>query len=64
MTKSKSVQPADVPPIPNPHYEALLRMRTNNPGAWQVLSPQTKAAVGYYEIAKREHEKQQQQPAA
>ncbi|MBA3766292.1 MAG: hypothetical protein H0W99_04755 [Acidobacteria bacterium] len=43
------------PAIPNPHYEALLRMREHNPGAWRVLSPNTKLAVLYYEAAKREH---------
>lgn len=42
--------------IPNPHYEALLRMRERNPSAWRVLSPQTKQAVMYYEIAKRQAE--------
>ncbi len=43
--------------FPNPHYEALLQMREQNPGAWRVLSPNTKLAVQYYEIAKREHER-------
>jgi hypothetical protein len=40
------------PPIPNPHYEALLKMREHNQNAWRILSPQTKYAVQYYEIAK------------
>ena len=43
--------------FPNQHYETLLRMRTNNPVAWRVLSPNTKLAVQYYEAAKREHER-------
>jgi hypothetical protein len=44
--------------FPNPHYESLLRMRTNNPVAWRVLSPNTKLAVLYYEAAKRQHEQE------
>lgn len=51
--KESNEQPA----IPNPHYEALLRMREHNPGAWRVLSPNTKLAVQYYEAAKREQER-------
>jgi hypothetical protein len=43
--------------FPNPHYESLLRMRTNKPRAWRVLSPNTKLAVQYYEAAKHEHER-------
>lgn len=50
---------AEPPAIPNAHYEALLRMRSTNPGAWRVLSPNTKLAVQYYEAAKREHERLQ-----
>jgi hypothetical protein len=48
--KNKDPEPA----IPNAHYEALLRMRANNPGAWRVLSPNTKLAVEWYLAAKRE----------
>ncbi|HKC63802.1 MAG TPA: hypothetical protein VKB86_09195 [Pyrinomonadaceae bacterium] len=47
----------ELPAIPNAHYEALLKMRSNNPSAWRVLSPNTKLAVQYYEAAKREHER-------
>jgi hypothetical protein len=54
-----SNKPDEQPPIPNAHYEALLRMRDNNPSAWRVLSPNTKAAVQYYEIAKRKSEQEQ-----
>ena len=50
MRREKNEPPA----IPNAHYEALLRMRENNPSAWRVLSPNTKLAVQYYEAAKRE----------
>lgn len=49
-------KPDEQPPIPNAHYEELLRMRSNNPIAWRVLSPNTKAAVQYYEIAKQKFE--------
>ena len=48
-------QVAETPGVPNAHYEALLRMKEHNPGARQVLSPNTKLAVQYYEAAKREH---------
>jgi hypothetical protein len=51
MNKSDELQ------FPNPHYEALLRMREHNPRAWRVLSPNTKLAVQYYEAAKRVHER-------
>jgi hypothetical protein len=51
---------SEQPPIPNAHYEALLRMRENNPSAWHVLSPNTKAAVQYYEIARLKFEQDQQ----
>lgn len=45
----------DRPAIPNAHYEALLRMREQNPVAFRVLSPNTRLAVLYYEAAKHEH---------
>ena len=48
-------QTADQLTFPHPHYEALLRMREQNPTAFRVLSPNTRLAVLYYEAAKREH---------
>ncbi len=51
--RHKSQQPT-APPAPDPHYEALLRMRTNNPTAFRVRPRNTRPAVLYYKAAKRE----------
>ena len=52
--RHKSQQPTAPPTIPDPHYEALFRMRSNNPTALSVRPPNTRPAVLYDEGAKRE----------
>jgi hypothetical protein len=42
------------PAIPNLYYEHLLKLRTENPAAFRLFSPPLRAAVAYYEAAKRE----------